>query len=351
MAGKCGKVGLSANAWVGWNEEAANAYGTKVGPNGSTKFALPLSDGLEKTIERSAPPSVTQAFSDVAQVFPSVTRVAGTESFAVPYEGLEDLLLHALGELNTAPGVASGTFARYFDLSAGGRYKHATSPSLSLHCSRGIVGSGSTLPTVFSYLGAVIDSLKFSADRGGALQAEFEFVAKDASIATSNVTPAFPTAPVANFTECQVTWGGVQIPVSRFDLSIAKGIDRERFFLGETSTCEPPMKKWVVTGSLETEWDNEIRAGGVTMLADHDAGTPRELKFAFTSRTKIPGTSAQYYHLDLILPACLLGKFSPPVTQQGRITLSVPFTGYDDTVSTAPHEFRIYQQAAANYTE
>lgn len=351
MAGKCGKVGLSANAWFGWNEEAASAYGTQVGPNSATEFALPLSENIVETTERIAPPTVTQAFGDINQVYRSVTRVEGPVSFAMPYEGLETLLLHALGTLTSAGAATSGTYSRYFDLAAGGRYKNSNSPSLTLHASRGIVGSGSTNPLVFSYYGCVIDSIKLSCDRGGPLLVEFSFFGKNVAVATSSVTPTFPSAPIANFTECAVTWGGVEIPVSRFEVTISKGIDKERFFLGQTDTCEPPMSKWSVSGSLETEWDNEIRAGGVTLRDDYAAGTDRELKFSYTSATKIPGTSAQYYEFDLTLPATLLGQVSPPVTRQGRVLMTVPFVGYDDNVAAVPHEFRIYQHAAEAFTE
>jgi hypothetical protein len=349
MAGKCGKVGLSANAWFGWNEEAT--YGTALGPNSASDFALPISESILETTERLAPPTVTQAHNDINQVYQGLTRVEGSVQMAVPYEGLETLWLHALGEINSGAAASSGTFSRFMDLSAGGRYKHATSPSLTLHASRGIVGSGSSLPLVFSYYGSVIDTLKLSAERGGALLAEFGVFGKNFSVATSSVSPSYPTAPIANFTECAVTWGSVEIPVSRFEINIAKGIDRERYFLGQTDTCEPPMSKWQVTGSLETEWDNEVRAGSKTLRQDYADGTDRELKFSFTSRTLIPGTTGQYYELDLVLPAALLGQVSPPITRQGRVLLTVPFTGYDDTIASAPHEFRMFQHGASNYTE
>jgi hypothetical protein len=350
MAGKCGKVGLSGDAWVGWDEEAANAYGTKVGPGAGTKFGLPSSDGLEDTKEVLDPPSISQAYTDIAQVFVGKQFVEGGLAFPMPYEGFEHLLLHGMGAIAATASPGSGSFGRNFDLTSNGRFRHATSPSLSLHVSRGIVGSGSTNPLVFSYLGCVVDSMKISCKRGEALFVEWGFFGKNPSVATSSQAATFPTAPLANFTECVVTWGGVEIPVTSFEINFSRGIDKDRFFLGQTSTCEPPMTKNIVTGSFETEWDNEIRAGSTTLQADNSAGTDRILKFAFTSTKLMTGMSAQHWRLDFELNNAVITKLRNPIVP-GRIIATCDFKGYDSNLATTPHELRIFQQALANYTE
>lgn len=348
MAGKCGKVGLSGDAFIGWDEETA--YGTKVGPGAGTKFGLPSSDGLVPQVEVLDPPTIATPFSDVSLAFVGKQFVDGAVAFPLVYEGFEHLLLHAMGMVSATASPGSGTFGRNFDLTSNGRFRNTTSPSLTVHVSRGIVGSGSTQPYVFSFVGCAIDTMKVSCRKGEAAFIEFGVFGKNPSSAVSGQAATFPTAPVANFTECVVTWGGVEIPVGSFEVNMSRGIDKDRFFLGQVSTCEPPMSKYLITGNFETEWDNEIRAGGKTLVQDRDERNARTLKFAFTSTKLITGTTAQHWRFDVEVPNAIITTFDNPIVP-GRILATCNFKGYDSDLSTTPHELRIFQQALANYTD
>jgi len=287
----------------------------------------------------------------VAQTYVGSEIVEGDIVLAMVYEGFENLLLHALGEVNNVSASTSGTFTRDMDLSDTGRYQNTNSPSLSVHISRGIVGSGVTDPTVFTYEGCVVDGFTLSTTRDGPLLFTLSFFGQTETIATSSVTPSYPTAPVANGTECVSWWGSTALPFTDFTLTVRRNIDRERFFLGSTQTFEPPMGQYTCECSCTTEWDNEIRAGSSTLRADFRARTNRQLRFNFTSTDLIASTVAQYYGFDLKMPAALITQFPPNVSGQGRVTVPCTFTAFDDDTSSLPHEVRISQTTDSTFTE
>ncbi len=348
MVSGCGVVGLSADAWVGWDEETT--YGTQVGPGGSTEFALFQSESMRGQVNIREAPNIASAHSDVDQSYIGSQVVQGDVTMNMVYEGFEDLMLHALGAITSSSASASGTFIRTFDLSNKGRYKHATSPSLSVHVSRGVVGSGASNPSVFSYLGCVVDAIQFRCTRDGQLDVTVSFFGREESLATSGQAFSGPSGPVINGTECNSQWGGTNIPVTEFTINMRRQVDTERFFLGNTKSCEPPMGKYEVTVDLVTEWDNEVRAGSATMRADYVARTQRALTFDFTSTDDISGTS-QKYTFNIELPVALITAFPPNVTGPGRVTVPVSFKGWTSDTTAVPYELRIVNKASSSFSE
>lgn len=344
-----GQVGLSADSYFAWDEESS--YGGKVTHTGSSGFSLFQSETVRSQLNIAEVPNISGAHKNVSDTYLATELVEGDVTLAYAYEGLEDLLLHAFGEVNNNASSTSGTFIRDFDLASKGRYRHATSPSLSTHINRGVVGSGNTNPTIFTYQGCVVDGFVFSMTRDGALNLQLTFFGQTETTAViGSVTPSYPSAPVANSTECSVSWGGAAIPVTDFSLTVRRGIDRDRFFFGTTQTAEPPMGQYECTLSMTTEWDDEVRAGSTTMQADYRARTNRALVLLWTSTDDISGTS-QKYSCQIQMPQALITAFPPNVSQRGRVLVPMTFTAYDDGGASAPYEVRLSQRTSATYTE
>lgn len=343
-----GFVGLSADAWSAANKETA--YGTAVGPNGSMESFLFLSETLKANRPLIAVPNIAAAFLDVNQKFPGATVVDGDIEYACTYETFENLLLHCFGTINNAASGASGSFSRNFDLSTKGRWRSTTSPSLTLHVSRGIVGSGNTNPTVFSYSGCVVDAFQFSCGRDQPLKLRMTVFGRNETIAVSSQTPSFPTSPVINWTECVPTWGGTKIPVTEFSMTVRRNLDRDRIFAGDTFTNEPPMGQYECECTLTTEWDNENRVGTNTLRADYIAQTSRTLLFNFTSANAITGTSIKY-NWQLSMPAAIISAFPPNVSGRGRVLVPMTFKGFDSDTTSFPHEVRLATTNARNFAD
>lgn len=346
-----GNVGLSADSWLAWDEETI--YGTPVAVSGSSEFSLFQSESLRGQVTIQIVPNISSAHRDLNQTYIGSEIVEGDIQVAVAYEGLETLLLHMFGALNNGGGGVSGTFIRDFDLASRGRYQDTNSPSLSMHVSRGIVGSGVTNPTVFTYEGCVVDGFDLTCTRDGALLLTITFFGQTETISTGAIVTSFPTAPVANGTECVVSWGAGNIPVTDFTISARRAIDRDRFFLGTTQTAEPPMGQYEITVSANTEWDNENRNGTDTLREDFRARTARTLRMRFTSVGSIPATS-QKYEFDLLMDGALITAFPPNVSAVGRVVVPMTFTAFDDPVSDPPtgqRELRLHQIAENTFVE
>lgn len=354
MAGPAGTVALANDAWAAWDKETT--YGTEVTVGGASEFGLFISEGLADTRTPSEPPTITQAHRLVGQLYDGPIEIAGPIEFPIQYAGFENLLLHACGEINNAgAGSSTGTFVRDYDLSPRGRYKVAAgSPSLSVHVSRGIAGSGQSNPSVWSFLGCVIDEFEFR--QGGPfdhLAFIPTFLGQDnPTPLPESQTPSFDSSPVVNGTECTATWGGVEIFVSDFSIRVRRNHDRNRRRLGRRVIEEPPPGRYLIEGNFTTEWDGELRAGSpaVAMLLDYRNRTPRELKFAYSSSTNIPTTSSPYL-LDLVVPQCVMTSFPNFVRSEGRVTVNVNFRGYASSATTPPKEFRVHHQSGATFAD
>lgn len=340
-----GFVGLSGDTWAGVNKETA--YGTQAGPSGAENFLF-LSESLHSERPLVNVPNISAAFQDVTQTFLGAQVISGDLEMAVVYQGMEQFLLHALGT-TTPASIGSGAFTNTFDLTSRGRFRSATAPSLTIHVSRGVVGSGATNPTVFSYVGCVIDSVQFSCGRDLPLKMQLSVFGRDEVVAAYSGSTSFPTAPIPNFTECQVTWGGTKIPCTDFTITCNRNIDKGRFFAGDTKSNEPPMGQYECTATMTTEWDNEKRVGSSTLVQDYINKTTRVLEFAFLG-PGIAGT-AQRYIFRMQLNAALIASFPVSVSARGRVTVPISFKGYDSDVTTAPHELRVIEQNARNFVD
>lgn len=348
MPAGAGLVGLSADAFLGYNKETT--WGTLVGPNGSTESILFLSESLKADRPLVPVPNIAAAYLDVNQKFQGAQTVAGDIELACPYEGIENLLLHAFGEINNTAGGASGTFSRNFDLAKKGRWKSPTSSGLSIHVCRGVVGSGATNPTLFSYSGILVDQFQFSCGRDQPLKLRLSLFGKQETLQVTAQTGSFPTAPIANFTECIVTWGGTVIPCTEFAVNCNRNIDRDRVMAGRTFTEESPMGQYASGATMTSEWDNEKRVGSLTMYQDFQNQTPRELMFRFISTATIAGTSMKYIW-QLSLPNAVIATFPANVQGRGRVLVPITFTGFDNDITTAPHDIRLAQQNARSFLD
>lgn len=343
-----GNVGLSADSFAAWDEEPT--YGAKTGPSaGTSKFSLFLQEDLRGNVQILSAPTVN-AFRDINQTYVGQEVVEGSLSLAYAYEGLEHLLLHCFGDINNSASGLSGTWARDFDLNPRGRYQHANSPSLSIHINRGVVGSGVSNPTTFTYEGCVVDEFDISCERGGPVILKITFFGQTETIVTGSLAPTFSPAPIANSTEASCVWGAALIPVTQWRVNVKRGIDKNRFFHSTTLTAEPPMGQYIVTASATTEWDNEARNAGATLRTDYRARSARQLQFGATSRDFITGT-VQKYQFTLKMEKALIDAFPPTVPGVGRVLVPITWTAYNDTTTTPQQELRMSQVADNEYTE
>ena len=350
MAGPDGFVGLSNDSWIGFAEESA--YGTAVPVS---DYALALTESLTGRRIRNSPATITNAHRFKEQRFLARVEVLGSAQIPVTYAGLDTLFLHACGQIsNAGAGSSSGTFSRDYDLTESGRFRNATSPSLTLYASRGIVGSGQTNPSVFSYTGCMINEWTLSCSGPDQpLLFTPTFIGQDAPIPSIlAVTPAPNDSPQVNGAEMTFSWGGVEIFADAFTITARKSADANRRRFGTPLAAEPPPGQWEVTGSFGTEWDGEIRAGGSTMFVDYHGGVTRELKMSF-SGPNIPSTSTPY-EFELTLPNASLDDFPVATTQRGRQRLTIPTTGWATTAGAPPstaREARLSVVNDVNYTD
>lgn len=343
-----GVVGLSADSFLAWDEETA--YGTKITASASSKFSQFLDDDIKGRLAYEEVPNITAATVDPDNVYLARKSMEGTVVIPVSYEGLEHLLLHAFGTLTSSVSATSATFTKTFDLSTSGRYKNSNSPSLSLHVARGKVGAGATNPTVFTYEGVVIDEFEFRMRPFGILELSLGIFGQAESLAAIALTPVYDIAPVPIFKELTCQWGAVTIPVTGFSLRCRRGIDRERYFAGSDETYEPPMAQYQTSWEIETEWDNEVRAGSTTMQADFTAKTARALDFNFTSTAKIASTTAQFYTFNLGMAKAIITDFHPTVKRRGRVVMPVSGRAYTDGTAV-PRNLRLVTTGDSTYAE
>lgn len=354
MAGPAGKVALAADTWAGWDKEVT--YGTEVTIGGSTQFGLFLSENVEDGRQPSEPPTITLAHRLSSQLYDGPVICGGPIDFPLTYQGFENQLLHACGKIsNAGAGSSSGTFVRDFDLSPRGRYKVETgSPSLSLHISRGVVGSGQSNPTVYTFRGTTVNDFELRlASPFSHLSFIPNFLAQDNPTPLPETqTPSFPTSPIINGTECTATWGGVEIFVSDFSVRCTRNLARDRRRVGRRVIEEPPPGRYLVEGNFTTEWDGELRAGSPAkaMILDYRSRTVRELKFAFASSTDIPSTSSPYL-FDIILPEAVLFTFPNFIRSEGHVRMNVTFRAYASSATTDPKELRISTQTGATFAD
>lgn len=336
------KVGLSAGSFFGINKETT--YGTAVGPDSNTEWFHIQSESLQLTRTLNAPDHIDTAFTDVTTVYLGREVVAGDVEMFVPYEGMENLFLHMCGTLTSTTPITSGANAYYFDLSSTGRYRNTTSPSLTLHVSRGEV-EGSSNSGIFSYTGCVVDSFQFSGGQNDAMRLRVSFFGKDETFSqATEPTLSFPTSSIANGIETGFSWNLVDLTATEYTVSVSRGIDRERFFLGNTNTEEPPMGKYAVSATATVEWDNKSDAswGGGTLRDDAQALNNRLL-----AASAVSSANASYggpRRLSLVLNNALLAPITPNVSAQGRVTMPMTWTGYDDGNASVPFMFRIFRE-------
>jgi hypothetical protein len=350
MAVTGNKVGLSVGAFFGINKETT--YGSQVGPDSNTEWFHILSESIGLQRDLLVPPAIDSAHLDVNTVYLGREVVTGDVEMAVPYEGLENLFLHMCGEVASTSTLDSGGLAYYFDTTPSARYRNTTSPSLSIHISRGEV-EGSTNKGIFSYSGCVVDSFEFSGGQNDAMRLRVTFFGKDEVFSqANNPTVAFPSSPIANGIETSVIWGASKtLTATEYTVSVSRGIDRERFFLGNTNTDEPPMSQYAVSATCTVEWDNISDAtwGGNTLLEDAQALSTRIFSVNAAS-----STNASYggpWRVSLVLPQAKIAPVTPNVSAAGRITLPLTLTGYDDGNAVAPYDFRIFRQGEAAFTD
>lgn len=349
MSSKAGLVGLSADAWFAWDKESA--WGVPVSPSASSEYALFLRESLTSEIPLVDVPNISAAFKDKTQVVQGAEVVAGEVQVALTYQGMENLLLHCFGEISSAGAVISGTYQRYFDLSKKGRFRNAAAKSLTMHISRGVVGSGNSNPLVQSYSGCVIDSFTLSCRRDEPVKLSMNVIGRRETAALSSVTPSFPTSPLPTFPECAITWGSGSLFVEEWSITAKRNIDRDRVSAGDLYISEPPPGQWEVTCNLLTEWSNEPLNSTATMRDDYRAGTARDLEIVVTSTSNIYLTS-QKYIFGLGMAAAKIKRFPNNVTGRGRVKVPVEITGYATNGGTsAPRELRGYSFNTRNFAD
>jgi len=348
------KVALAADAFAAWNKETT--WGTQVNLSGSSEFSLFINENIDDDFAAAEPPTITQAHRLSGQLFNGPVTVGGTIDFPLTYQGFENPLLHACGEINNAgAGSSSGTFVRDFDLAHRGRYKVATgSPSLSLHIARGVVGSsGNVSNTIYSFPGTIID--EFELRLGGPfahLSFIPNFLCKTSAQSVSTQAPSFPTSPIVNGTECVMTWGGVEVFLQDFSVRVRRNHDRNRRRTSTRFIAEPPPGRYLVEGTFTTEWEGALRAGSpaIAMVVDYRQRTLRDLTFAFTSSTDIPSTSSPYL-FNIQMPTCLITRYPNFIRSEGRVLVNVPFRAYASSATTEPYELRIHSQTGATFAD
>ncbi|HEY3434967.1 MAG TPA: phage tail tube protein [Solirubrobacterales bacterium] len=318
---------------------AESTYGTGVTP---TRFLEFLSEGLDANIEFSQGEGMRVGSRvpradrrDIAKFAPG-----GPIELEACTSGL-GLLLNAAFGAQTNTLVPTSTAYQQVHTPTN------TDPLNSYTIQKGIppVGGGATLAHTF--VGAVCDSIEFSADAGDIVKIVTEWLAKDILTATAYAAPSYPanlrlftfvhggifinngTLTVPTTTALGSITGSALANINKFSVKWSNNLDTQGFNLGGAG--KRSRKNVVGAGSVEGSVTAEF--SDATLRDAYLANSNLSMVLTFT-RPEVINASV-YPVLQIIIPAVRLEGELPKSNAGGVITQSINFTGLDN-LTNAP---------------
>lgn len=167
------------------------------------------------------------------------------------------------------------------------------------------------------------------------LQGSFTIDGRDYTPSASAVTSASyatGTEPLT-FAGGSVSLDGTVTPVRSFEVSVAHGIDLERYQINSTTLKSRPIRNAMteITGTVELEFGQGTSATtwATSSLVDkYRAGTTIAVLASWTGSTAITGSD--YPSLGVNLDNCIITAATPTIEGPEIIVMSVEFMALDD---------------------
>jgi len=334
---------------IGLAEESV--YGTGVTPDHFLEFT---SEALDANLEFSQGEGMRVGSRvaradrrDIAKIAPG-----GTIELEAATKGLGLILKAAFGGATNTVIPTKSAYQQVFTPAT-------TDPLASYTIQKGIppVGGGATIAHTF--LGAVCDSIEFTADSGGIVKIVTEWLAKELKTDVTYASPSYPsslklftfvhgaiylnsgtlTAPTT--TDLGSITGSALANINKFSVKWANGLDTEGFNLGGAGmrSRKNVLGAGVLDGSITAEFTD------VTLRDAYLNNSALSMVLTFT-RPETIDTGVNPV-LQIIIPSLRLEGELPKSNAGGVITQSINFTGLDN-LSNAPI-YVVYRTADTAY--
>lgn len=224
-------------------------------------------------------------------------------------------------------------------------FTHSSAPS-SYTIQKGLVRADGTVDP-YTFLGCMVSGWEFNLSNAGLAMLKTSWDIRDLATATSYTAPTYASAPtVFNYshgvtaafavggtltvptTTALATGGTAVTNVRDFKLSYDKGLDDNRFTLGNAGLkSKPTAGKFKATGSFTAEYDSTTNRDA--FLAD------TELSITLTLTTAV-ALSSGFEQFQIALPAVKLDKAVPVSNKGDLITVACDFTVLHNQVAAQP---------------
>lgn len=239
------------DSWVGFATEST--WGTRVAPS---KFIRILEESMKLDQSRIAKPSLGSASQN--RSVRSKRSVSGSISTQVGYNGIETLLKHTFGSVNTVLLEASTSWTHTFSLT------NALPTGLTLHVNR----DAADLGTAYEYEGCQVEKLTLKQDVEDFLIATFDFQGEDE--ATQAVaTPTFPTFAGADWELMSAQINATTLKPRSVEITLENNLATDRFQLGSRlrrGLGRGSQRK--LSGKIEVELDSTTEYAQFNLLTN-----------------------------------------------------------------------------------
>lgn len=293
-------VGLGFKGGVlGFGEEST--WGTAVS---RTNFVELNSGKIVKNIEQLVSGVIPKIYTRSDEFSQGGIATEISAEFDMRYEGLEKILKHALGEVNTeqlATGVYQHTFKINDDLPTGLTFE------LDEDVSAGVLSGGK------------ITNLEMSIEYNNFLKCSIRGVGKDKTYGTKT-TPTLPSGSLALFSQGTVKYDGNSIDAINARFSLNNNLKTDRRFIGSQYISEPQRNgKVEIVGSVNIEFDSTskytdfVNANSISIILEFLGAV----------------ISGDYkYKITINFPLVKITSFDPNFNGQGVMTVDIPFKAY-----------------------
>jgi hypothetical protein len=333
-------VTTQVDATIGIKKETV--YGTAVTVDRHFEF---LDESLKKTLNIVQGQGLRAQSRTPRSTRRSVGNIStgGAISFEAYSRGMGVLFEAALGT-STSTVISGAAFQQVHTPTL-------TDPVKSYTIQKGLpfVGTGAAA-NPHTFTGMVCNSIEFSTDVGGVLQIATEWMGKDMATATALAAPTYPSATngqIFTFKDAALTIGGVVTVPTTTALATSAGtpaanvtsasvkwdnaLDSDGYYIGGGGLRGRANVLGAAggsSGSFTVEYtDNVLRDA---YLAQTD------LSLVLTYQGTVAIVASNFPTIQIVIPCLRLEGDVPDANGGGPVSLTVPFTGLDNTVAAAP---------------
>lgn len=345
--------GFGHNSALGFGEElVANPYGTAVAPT-NWLWIDAGGDNATQALNWIDTKAVGLLGTAVELSFQGTKDARGDFTFEVPYEGLERILKHGLGQswFDDSPYAANTVTNRFiFDVNDDlTEMKHGASLSgkkaLTFKMRRDI--------QTFVYNGAKINTMEFSVAKDQNLKCKVGFIGKGFADEANSGTPGYANSGFFNYYQgvlkyTSVAAGTVFVPITNWSLTFNNNLDEDRYLFSGQDRKEPVRKSKIeCTQRFTAEFNNTsspVNQNTLSMFTDFENGAACSMEMTFTGDLIPSDPNNKRYKLSFF-SAVSTAFNQPGPPHQARIR-TYPVHTENEGVIRADIEVKHYRDAA-----